>query len=768
MPKVTRRAWIVAGALGVLAVIWLHREVLWGGMVYHLEDAADGYYPAHVAAARALAHGVLPTWERGSWCGWPLANDPYYGVFYPLGAIIWLGGAVRGLGLTAVLHSALALVGMLWLLRRRKLELGPALVGAIGFGLSTFMVVRLRHIIFPQLMAWLPLMLVAVEDWLETRRGRALALLGAAIGMSLLCGALPLAFYVVLGVSAYTLPRWLATTQRRGIAFAGLAAAAIAGGLLGAAQWVPTAAHVSLSPRQLGVDYAFASSYAWPSPQYVSTLLMPDIFGGEDRNRWYGVFNHWEMAGYYAGAWTVLLAPFGLMRARKRPELWALLGIALLGILLAFGDKGPVHALFFKYLPLYGTLRCPTRALVLDLLALPILAAEGMAWLLERDSPRARQILFAAGALLVVAGAVTFMLLTRSRTVHPPNEQVTRDAIAHLSWVVAAGALAIASLSVDKLRFAAPFLLAAVSLLDLFTINRGYLQPKPADFAAGTERFAAVDWLLDQHPKDRFIPAAHGPFRLHNLGMTYNIEGAGGYDSVTVWRVVNFLWTLNHGTPYPHPKLRDDVAAGTIKRFDTPLVDLLNVRWAITTSPPAPHWIERFAPTNIHAKYEPIWDPQLRVYENPHVLPRAFIVHKAQVIADDEAQAKALTTLDPKTTVILDSTPDPAPSDGEFTPATIAVAERHRLVIEAELQTPGVLVLSEAWYPGWSAAVDGAPVPLLRADYAFRAVALPAGKHTLEMRFKSTPVRLGLALAAAGVLAILTLLLFRGRRPTAT
>jgi len=756
MSMVTRRAWLLAAAALAVSIVVLHHEVLLSGMVYHLEDAADGYYPAHLAAARAFAEGTLPTWERGSWCGWPLANDPYYGVFYPLGAIFWLGGAVRGLGWSAALHAVLAALGMLWLLERRKLKLGPALLGAVGFGLSSFMVVRLRHIIFPQLMAWLPLMLVAVEDWLESRRRRALALLGASIGLSLLCGALPLAFYVVMAVSAYTLPR-LIGSQRRGGALLGLAAAALAGGLIGAAQAVPTVAHIPYSPRQLGVDYAFASSYAWPRLDYLATLVLPNLFGTEDRAHWFGAFNHWEMAGYYAGAPIVLLAPLGLLRARKRPELWWLAGLALVGVLLAFGDHGPLHKLFFDYLPLYGTLRCPARALILDLVALPLLAAEGLTWLCDRESRRARTALVAAGALLSAAGLATLIALARGRGPFAPNVGVARDAFAHLAWVVAAGGLALAALSLraPRWRALAPVALALVALCDLFSIDRGYLQPKPADFAAGSERFAAVDWLIAQHPAERFVPAANGPFRLHNLGMTYGLEGAGGYDSVTVWRMVNLLWTLNHGSPYPYPRLRDDVAAGTIKRFDSPLVDLLNVRFAIATGPPAPKWIERFRPAPgapPHARYEPLWDPQLGVYENPDVLPRAFVVYGAQLPADDAAAAAALTTLDPRTTVLLDRAPDPAPigDSRALTPAIVTVAERHRVVIEAEPSAPGVLVLSETWYPGWSVTVDGRAAPLLRADYALRGVALSAGKHTVEMRFASRPVRVGLALSLLG------------------
>src|SRR3954454_92721 len=104
-------------ALLLIGVCALHREVLFGGQVYHGEDAADGYYPSHVAILRALRHGELPTWERGSWSGWSLAADPYYGLFYPLTLLYALFGPVRGLGVTVALHALGAGLGMLWLMR---------------------------------------------------------------------------------------------------------------------------------------------------------------------------------------------------------------------------------------------------------------------------------------------------------------------------------------------------------------------------------------------------------------------------------------------------------------------------------------------------------------------------------------------------------------------------------------------------------------------------------------------------------------------------
>jgi hypothetical protein len=408
----------------------------------------------------------------------------------------------------------------------------------------------------------------------------------------------------------------------------------------------------------------------------------------------------------------------------------------------------------------------------MDLVAIPILAAEGLDWLLEKQ-PRRRVALGAALAagFCAIASIGAWLLMHPHQTILP-GFMAARVALAHLALVAGALAMLLALgwcgvLARDRAALAIAFL----TLIDLLSIERGYVQPRPKDFAAGTERFAAVDWLIDEkeNPQDRFLPSGNGPFRLHNVGMTYGLESAGGYDSLAVWRSVHLIWMINHHTPYPNQALKDDLAAGKVTRFDSPLIDLMNVRWALAELPPGKDWIERFSLSpnaRLHARHEPSWDPRLKVFENPHVLPRAFIVYQAQVPTDEPA---ALLKLDPRQSAILDRAPDPKPISDlrQYKPAVMTVAERHRIVIEAETPVPGVLVVSETWYPGWRAFVDGKEVPLLRADYAFRGVALAPGKHVVEMRFSSRPTAIGLSLSTLGLLGLAALALWlalRGRR----
>jgi hypothetical protein len=144
------------------------------------------------------------------------------------------------------------------------------------------------------------------------------------------------------------------------------------------------------------------------------------------------------------------------------------------------------------------------------------------------------------------------------------------------------------------------------------------------------------------------------------------------------------------------------------------------------------------------------------------------MVHRANVLPDDAAQARALARLDPRREVILDAPPPLPPAEtpaGDWQPARLVSADRHHLRIEADAPSAAILVVSEVWYPGWSVTVDGVAAPLLRADYAFRGVALPAGKHVVEMRFVSRPTRLGLELSAVGLLGLLALAVIGRLRP---
>jgi hypothetical protein len=167
--------------------------------------------------------------------------------------------------------------------------------------------------------------------------------------------------------------------------------------------------------------------------------------------------------------------------------------------------------------------------------------------------------------------------------------------------------------------------------------------------------------------------------------------------------------------------------------------------------------------------YRLVHSGDVKIYENLSVLPRAFIVPNALVISDDDDARASLAdpNFDPASTVILASAPASSPirhssREADIRPVTITQYSPESIRLSAD--GPGYLVLTDAYYPGWIATVDGSPAPILRADIMFRAVELPAGTHTVEFRFEPVAVKIGLWISGVTWVVVLTALILLDAR----
>ena len=198
----------------------------------------------------------------------------------------------------------------------------------------------------------------------------------------------------------------------------------------------------------------------------------------------------------------------------------------------------------------------------------------------------------------------------------------------------------------------------------------------------------------------------------------------------------------------------------------TPLYDLLNIRYVIARKDAPFDW-DKFA-----LAFD--GDPDLNVYRNRNVLPRAQIIHDAQVVDDgDEAwQAVQAPSFDPATQVVIESQGAQTPTTSAATgPEQAQWLQRsgNELALEVTTTAPGYLVLSEVWYPGWQAEVEvGGQIqrqPVLRANAAFQAIPLwEAGAHRVRVRFAPATWRVGVVLAVATFVALVVLGVWLARR----
>jgi hypothetical protein len=153
------------------------------------------------------------------------------------------------------------------------------------------------------------------------------------------------------------------------------------------------------------------------------------------------------------------------------------------------------------------------------------------------------------------------------------------------------------------------------------------------------------------------------------------------------------------------------------------------------------------------------------LYRLPDAPGRAWVVPAARQVPPDQILAVlADPNFDPTTEVLLES-PVHNLQSPIFNPQSLALHDGpNRVTIRAALDAPGYLVLADTWYPGWQAMVDGEHAELLRANYAFRAVSLEAGEHTVEMVYRPISVLVGGALSLAATIVISVGLVLARRR----
>lgn len=162
-----------------------------------------------------------------------------------------------------------------------------------------------------------------------------------------------------------------------------------------------------------------------------------------------------------------------------------------------------------------------------------------------------------------------------------------------------------------------------------------------------------------------------------------------------------------------------------------------------------------------------VYDGEIKIYEKADVLARAFVVHDFKVLPDGEQIFAELTgdEFDPAAYVILEEEPatDSSGVDASLINSSTRILDYtpNKVVIEADVGSDGFLILSDLYYPGWKALVDGANQKVYKADYIFRAVQLTEGHHTVEFVYDPLSFKVGLGVSAStlGLMGLLTVCL---------
>lgn len=771
-------------ALGLLALatagfFW---QILFAGawMPAGGGDLASLLYPTFHFAARSLQRGILPLWNPYLYSGAPFAADIQSSLFYPVNLIYFSLAteiSYRGLMLLAIFHFWLVGAGMFLFLRRLLpgVSLIPPLFGALAFMFSDYFVVHFGNLNLIAQVAWLPFIFLFYHRSLSERRPGLAVWAGVFLAIAASAGHIQPVLIIVLGLAGdwlfhlgLILVRWKAVsvhpTGAAGVsgprwwraaaaALASLVITLLLGLGLAALLLLPAYQMAGYSAR-VDFDYAQASAYSLAPAQLVG-LLVPGFFGRDPALHW-GAWDRVEVG--YLGVLTLLLALFALLlrgnlppappdSGGEREETYRFACLALLGLLLAMGGYTVLHGWLYGVIPGLGVMRAPARFVFLMDFALATLAALGLAALMHRSDeevgPPLRRLLRAAAwgiaGVLLVALPLAYYALITSQDKDPvifARTSAAANGLVFFSGLLIAGA---ALLYVRRRRRLRPALMGALAtgllFFDLASLGsnvdvgyqdptRGFDQPAIISFLGSDPDLYRIDTRTD-------IWHVWQP----NTGLLYGVHDVSG--------LINPLSLADY-----------ERYLESIPSRSSPLFDFLNAKYVIAAKDVRLDW----------EKFIPVFDadPALNVYLNRDALPRALVVHRAVVAPNHAAALAALHEpgFDPATTVVveggeaLDVTPSGAATIG------FEAYSPNEIRLRVDTPTEAYLVLSEVWYPGWRASVDGVPVPVLRANYAFRAVRLAPGEHQVRLTFAPRAWLLGLGISGLTLLVLAGWLLF--------
>lgn len=650
--------------------------------------------------AQSLHKGTIPWWNPYLFSGSPFLSNPSLSYLYPPDLLYAVLPVSTAWTLLVIGHVMLSMAGMYVFVRSvLKLDRWAGIGAGIAFGLSGYFMARIwaGHSEIVSSAAYLPWVMAAFMSAFTTRSFRYVALSAAVVALQILAGYQTIAMFTLeaAGIAALTYAVLTKSVKPLGIL---ILAVTFAVGL-SAVQLIPNIRYFQESIRTYAFGYDWAA-YGSIAPANLKEIILPFALG--DKISYAGTPPNYPEQAMFAGTLTIVLAVigfFGTVLSRGRGSRMMLLAgitatvVAVFALWVSLGANAPfnLHRLLWETIPLYRNLRIPPRHLILFEFGIATLAAIGI------------------------------------QTVRP-----------------------------RILRTAAVIIL----ILEMVPFARHFVEVKPAPGS--------------QHDQGlvRLLKADTAPYRfLPNFGvwvpprdaldfdavMPYGIFSATGYDPSILKNYYAFADAVN-GNVKPSI-LQHDVQIPYLNVW-SPYIDFLNIKYILVPRGYDPIGGDRAGKFRLLREVQA---RDFRLYENLTVLPRFFLVPSLTISATPEMVAEKIRTggADLTQTVLTAGT-DPAAQGGNrpdcgrtpLPPVDVVSYGVNRIVLATRADCNAYLSSSEVMYPGWQAYIDGKRAQIIESNMAFRALYVPLGKHTVEMRFVPVDWYLGLAVSvmSAGVL----------------
>jgi len=767
--------------LAALPLVFYWKFIFGGQMLYGTDWLGAGYiHLREFMADRAFNIGL---WWPAILSGQLTAAGFFADIFYLPTMLLRLVLPVYvAWTWTFVIHTFVAGLGTYLFLKELGLKVIPSALAGVAYMFAGSLMTLAYAGHDGRLIgtALIPLALFFLHRGMERRQFPQFLLCGVIVALQLLSGHLQKVYYTVLVLLGYFIVMWVKAIREErsaGTAIKLLVYFGVGMGFsltLSAIQYLPVYGNLPFASRGAERGYAYATSW---SMSIIETfdLITPRFSGGLE-NYWGG--NPFKLHSEYLGVLPLLFAVVAIARAWKRRTVRFFTITFVAALLMAWGGNTPFYRIPYHLLPGISMFRGPGMIFFIAAFSLAVLAGFGLQRLLDAPSDKKRSPMPRA---LLIAAAVPVVMLLLFAIAKGPIISMLKPSVPQkvaalnanfpnmttgllIATIVSLVGLGVVSLLVRR-RMRAEWFAAAIALvmtvdigvsLNLWNEAKGYIRgvPPPAEYFAEDEAVAFLK--RDTSMMYRVMPMNYQ--RSRDGVLTYHgIQSVGGE------------------LPNPLQTYQDYIGAGKSVMFEVGnlahpnFMNLLNVKYVIGPTLPedasrydaqSRQVIEQLRGYFADPRFEPAMvGRQYTVYRNTLFLPRAFFVPGYRVVKDKDEVLGLLMRRDfPATqTVLLYEDPGFSPTaDSMFNGgADITHYDANRIELSTRASAEALLVLSENWHPAWKAAVDGEPVPILRAYHTLRAIRVGPGEHEVVLTYDSVYYNLGLLLTAISLAFLL-------------
>lgn len=722
-------------------------------------DVVSFTYPMRTLAVELLKRGELPLWNPYILTGVPLLANFQSAPFTFTNIFYFVFDKVTAWSLQVISQHFFAIVFTYVLLRKWGLSKPSSLFGGLVFAFSGFNLIWSQWNSHTLSASFIPLLILFTDRFLTEGNGLFGVLFSLSLFVQILSGYPQVTFYTALAVALFCVVNF----KRDVLLFKRLVLLfvfALLGLGLAAFQIFPAIELLGQSQRAVEPLEKSLAFLPWSK---IITFIAPDYFGNHATKNYWGPGDYTTTTGF-VGVIAFVFAFYALKFFKEKRVLFAFL-LLLVSLVLSFPTPPAVLIWSKGFFGLQAA--SMHRALVLFTFSVSLLSSFGFENFLDKRFTSNFFPLIPPVLILIIFGSYSVLSFLFNEPAFMGLPLIDKwQAYVSLRNLVLPTFFWIAITVVLYLQrkklLGRRFLILSIFFLATLELFR---------FGWKFTPFSKKELVYPQTPVIKFLEGRQRPFRVTttnvipiNIKMAYRLESLEGYDAVYPVRIAKLIAVMNSNRIDASPQGR----YGTVSNLESKILDLVNTKYFLELkrdSKGTPNMEGDISRIFKGDKYKLVFEDRTTVVlENKGTFPRAFVVYDWERVEDESSVLQKL--FDPDfplgDKVILAESGYKSPPDrrkGVFN-VSYQIYSEQESGLNVETDKDGLLFVSDLYYPGWKVFVDGREEKILKADYAFRAVAIPKGRHFVRFIYKPKSFFEGLMLSTASLFLLVLLFLY--------